>query len=102
MQFQKDENVLCFCVPFSIVHYLEYCMLEDSSTKCEMRDMYICVRGMHGETLAGRDLIGMEISTISSQPMKNLILGNEPIRKVCCVMCAVGATMASKPQKFVR
>ena len=31
----------------------------------------------------------------------NLISGNEPIGRFCCVMCAVGATMASKPQNFV-
>ena len=29
------------------------------------------------------------------------ISGNEPIRKFCHVMCAVGANMASKPQNFI-
>ena len=33
--------------------------------------------------------------------MKKSILGNEQTRNFCCVMCAVGATMATKPQNFV-
>ena len=32
---------------------------------------------------------------------KNSILGNEPIRNFCCVMCAEVATMASKPQNII-
>ena len=53
---------------------------------------------MHGENLAGGDHIRTEILTTSSQPIKNLILGSEPIRTVCHVVCAVGATMANNPR----
>ena len=63
---KRWECVLFWC-PFSIVHYLQYCMLEDSSTKCEMHDMYICVSGMHGKTLVGIDHIGTEILMSVSQ-----------------------------------
>ena len=38
---------------------------------------------------------------MSSQPMKNLIPGIQPIREFLHVMCAVGATMATKPQNFI-
>ena len=60
--------------------------------------MYICVRGMHGENVVGRDHIGTDIDDIVSTNEKAWFLENEPIRKFCCVMCAVGATMASKPR----
>ena len=50
-----------FCVPFLVVLYLQYCMLEDSSTNCEMCDIYICARGTCDETLAGRNHIGTEL-----------------------------------------
>ena len=56
----------CFCVPFLVVLYLQYCMLEDSPTKCEMCDIYICLRIACGEMLVGRNHIGNEISTSAS------------------------------------
>ena len=64
-----------FCVPFLVVLYLQYCMLEDSPTKCEICDLFICVRGMHVKNLVGRDHIGTEISISPSQPMKKLDVG---------------------------
>ena len=39
------------CVPFPVVLFLQYCMLEDSSTKHEMSDIIICMRGMRGRNL---------------------------------------------------
>ena len=50
-------------VPFLVVLYLQYCTLEDSPTKCEMHDIYIyvCVKGICGKTLVGRNHIGTEI-----------------------------------------
>ena len=71
----KPCMLLGSCVPFLVVLYLQYCMLEDSSTKSEMCDMYICVRGIHGKTLVGRNHIGTEISTSVLQPMKKLDFG---------------------------
>ena len=78
----------CIFVLFLIVQ-LEYCMLEDSSTNYEMHDMYICVRGARGQNLVGRDHIGMELLTTSSQPMRKLDSGNLANRKVlsCYVYC---------------
>ena len=87
-----------FCVPFLVIQYVEYCMLEDCSTKNEICDMYICVRCVNGQNLKRRDLIGTKLSMIPSQPMKNLIPEIQPIREFLCVMCAVGATMASNPR----
>ena len=72
MQFLKDGNVFCFGVPSSITHYLQDCMLENSFTKCEIHDMYICVRGAHVKTLVGRDHIGTEILMSVLQPMRKL------------------------------
>ena len=56
------------CVPFLVVLYLQYWILEDSPTKCEICDIYIyiCGRGMCGKTVVGRDHIGTEISTSAS------------------------------------
>ena len=65
-QFLNSGNALYFCVPFLIMQYVEYHMLEDSSTKYEMCDMYICVRCMHGYNLRGRDQIGTELLMMSS------------------------------------
>ena len=45
--------VFVFGVPFFIIHYLQYCMLEDSFTKYEMRDMYVCVSNVCGKILLG-------------------------------------------------
>ena len=39
-QFLELGMLLGFCIPFLVGLYLQYCMLEDSSTKCEMGDMY--------------------------------------------------------------
>ena len=41
--FLKLGMLLGFCVPFLVVLYLQYCMLEDSPTKCEMHDIYIYI-----------------------------------------------------------
>ena len=60
------------CVPFNVLVYLQYCMLEDSSTKCETCDIYICVRGACGENLVGRTQVGTKISMTLFQPMKKL------------------------------
>ena len=51
--------------------------------------MYICVRGMHGKNLIGRDYIGTEILMTSPQPMRKLGFGKLPNQKllfyyVCC------------------
>ena len=43
----------------------------------------------------------VEILMTMSQPMKILSLANEPLRKFCSVVCAIVATLPSKPQKFV-
>ena len=58
---KRWEHVLFLC-SFSIIHFLQFCTLEDSSKNFEMCDMYICVRGMCGKTLVGRDHIGTKIS----------------------------------------
>ena len=97
----KRWEFVLFCVPFPLYMIFNIVYLKIFPQKCEMCDMYICVRGMCGKNLIRRDLIGTEILTTLSQPVKNSILENEPIRKFCCVMCAVGATMASKPQNFI-
>ena len=48
----KDEHAFVL-VFFFAVHYLKYCILEDSSTKYEMHDMYVCVRDVCGKILLG-------------------------------------------------
>ena len=54
--------LLGFCVPFIVVLYLQYCMLEDSPTKCDICDIYICVcEECCGENLVGRNHIGTEL-----------------------------------------
>ena len=78
----------CF-LSFSIVHYLQYCVLEDSSTKCEMCDMHICVRGMHGKTLVGRDHMGTEILMTPSQPMKTTQLWKTSQSENFAVLCVL-------------
>ena len=67
----------------------------------EICDMYICLRGMCGENLIGRDHKGMELLTMLSQPMRKLDSGNSANQNICHVLCAVGAMTASKPQNFI-
>ena len=59
--------LLGFCVPFLVVLYLQYCMLEDSPTKCEMCDIFISVRGMRGKNLVGRNHIWTDISVVINE-----------------------------------
>ena len=35
--------LLGFCVLFLVVLYLQYCIIEDSPTKCEIHDIYIYI-----------------------------------------------------------
>ena len=62
MQFLRDGHVFVL-VFFFVIHHLKYCMLEDSLTKYEMCDMYVCVKDVCGKTLVGRNRIGTEILT---------------------------------------
>ena len=73
--------LLGFCVLLLVVLQLQYCILEDSPTKCEMCDIFICVRGMCGRNLVGRNIIGTELLMSVLQAMKKLNLADEPIRK---------------------
>ena len=54
------------CVPFLVVLYLQYCMLEDSPPKCEIHDIYIYICDMQGvpmaENLVGRNQVGPKLS----------------------------------------
>ena len=76
-------------------------MLEDLSTTHEMCDMYICVWGMPGKYLVGRNHIGTEISMSVLQPMKKLNFGRLATRKYHCVVSTVHATIPTKTQSFI-
>ena len=53
-----------------------------------MHHIYMCVRGMCGETLVGRNLKGTEILMSMSLPMKKLDFGKQANQKImlCCAL----------------
>ena len=84
----KRWACILFCCSVFAMHYLNYCTLEDSSTKYEMHDMYVCVRDIHGKNLVGRNHIGTEIFASASQPMKKLDFGRRANQGILlCYVC---------------
>ena len=83
---------------FFTVHYLKYCMFEDSSTNYEILVMYVCVRKVHGKNLVERNHIVTEKLMSASQPMKNFNFGRWDNQGIW--LCYV-STMASKPHNFI-
>ena len=101
LQHNSQEMGMCYVFVFLFPSYaiLNIACLKILPYKCEMCDM--CVLGACvGKSCRERSYRDRDICNVILTNEK-LISGNEPIRKVFCVMCAVGATMAGKPQNFV-
>ena len=95
--------LLGFCVPFLVILLDQYCMLEESPIECEIRDIFICVRGMRGRNLVGRNHIGTELLMSASQPLRksSILEDQQAIRSFHCVVCAVWTTIPTKTQRFI-